>query len=470
MIEKQTTPSGKTMELEGNLGAFRLNDILQFLTLGRMTGTLSLNDDGRIVNLSIKEGCLVGTTSPDRQLRVGHHLVYTGQITRKDLEETLAAQRVTGQGKMLGELLVERKLVNEQQLARVLELQLKEQLWELFSWTEGSFKFEHGVTVEMERNRVSLEITPLIEEGERRLQEWKQIAQNLGDPHQAFKVRDDIHGVPDIQLNPNAWRVLSFVNGRHTIESLGCLSGLGKFDTICAIDQLLNMELIEPITARRKSGSDRPRKNIELAPGVTMSAPETPPPDDEKPRSTTSPKRSLFGFGWRSGNVADEGSATGDPPAMTENSVEERDYYTAADFGCDALNAVMAALAPIALGRSEHSSSDRYEDLWNDTSLRYPYSDLLRFRNGRLDCNAFDGWVERAGGLEEFLGGCHDDSMESLRAFGRALIEQSGESMIEQARQIAEQAVKPLAEGARIQHPVDFSARNWIERWLRRQA
>jgi hypothetical protein len=155
-----TATGTKTMELEGALGTFQLPDVLRFLAMGHMTGALTLGSDLRTVELSIKEGRLVGTASPDRHLKVGQILVYSGQVGRKDLEEILEAQRADHGDRMIGEWLVERKLATLDQVRHALGLQMEEEIWDLLSWSEGSFKFEHGASEAMGRALVTLDLEP----------------------------------------------------------------------------------------------------------------------------------------------------------------------------------------------------------------------------------------------------------------------------------------------------------------------
>lgn len=99
-----TTAPVKTMELEGNLKAFQLSDILRFLALGKMSGVLTFSNKESAIELNFKDGALVGTFSPERFPRLGQMLVYNGLITRKGLEEVLDAQRDGQSDKMLGEI------------------------------------------------------------------------------------------------------------------------------------------------------------------------------------------------------------------------------------------------------------------------------------------------------------------------------------------------------------------------------
>ncbi|HOR28923.1 MAG TPA: DUF4388 domain-containing protein, partial [Candidatus Sumerlaeota bacterium] len=269
-----TATNHKAMELEGSLGAFPLADVMRILAMGRMTGILRLESSEHAVELSIKDGRLIGTASPERFLKLGQLLVYNGLINRRDLDEVLLEQREHDTGLPLGELLIDRGLVTREQVEHALRLQVKEEMWELFSWTDGSFRFEHGATPAMAHGLLSLDINRLLEEGEQHMSHWREIAQNLQNPHQVFAVRPDLAGFPEERLRPNVWKLLSLINGRHSLQTLVYMAGLGRFETLCGLDTLLRLNLIMPVehpvgsmgSQRSDTGDVETQPDVEEAP------------------------------------------------------------------------------------------------------------------------------------------------------------------------------------------------------------
>ena len=126
----------KDMELEGALRAFTLPDILQFLAMQKLTGILSIWREEYSINLIIKEGKVVNSSTLDRPRKLGEMLVYRGFMKRVDLLDVLNAQKGLDRGKLLGQILIERELISNNTLKEVLKLQLEEEIWELFSWKD----------------------------------------------------------------------------------------------------------------------------------------------------------------------------------------------------------------------------------------------------------------------------------------------------------------------------------------------
>ncbi|MBI1785823.1 DUF4388 domain-containing protein, partial [Candidatus Sumerlaeota bacterium] len=131
-------------EVEGSLRVFKFPEILQFLSMGKRTGTLLLTQDERRVELSFKDGKFINVVSRDRYISLGQMLVYSGHITRESLNKALELQQSGSGTKYLGEILIEQGLINLDQLKSAIRLQLEEELWELFSWETGNFRFDQG--------------------------------------------------------------------------------------------------------------------------------------------------------------------------------------------------------------------------------------------------------------------------------------------------------------------------------------
>jgi hypothetical protein len=455
---------GKTMELEGALGAFQLPDVLRFLAMGHMTGHLSLVNDLRAVELYIKEGKLVGTASPDRHLKLGQVLVYGGQVGRKDIEETLESQRAGESEQMIGEMLIERKLATSEQIGHALQLQMEEEIWDLLSWSDGSFKFDHGVTSAMERALLTLEIEPLLEEGARRMEQWQTIVRTLGKSKDIFRVRPDLAVMPEFKLNPNTWRVLSLINGHHSVEVLVYLSGLGKFETLCALDKLVALQMIELVENAAEAQADAGDCPVQASSpnattrGVTTHDRTT----NGDGRTDASGKRSLFGFRRR--------NTEPDLVIMNKNGAPASrggvgPFLTNVGMACDLINRLAGRLCEESAFGARHDAL--LATLWQEVGLRFPRADLIGLTAGWLDAEGFDRYVKMAGGARPFLVGCFEDSLAALAAIGQHLVRRARERLGGKAEGLIKGTVQPyLAEGLQVTHAQDFMTRVWTQQWI----
>ena len=450
------------MELEGNLASFQLPAVLRFLAMGEMTGTLTLSSEEHSVGLQIQEGRLVGIRSAYRHLKLGELLVYSGIISRRELEDALASQNENSTGTLIGELLLQRKVVTPQQMSNVLQLQIKEELWELFSWRNGSFKFEHGVLKNNQHVTISLEIEPLIAEGTQRMEQYQTIVRSLGAPDVHFRIRSDLKAFPENRLTPGTWRVLSLINGKRSVQTLICLSGLGKFETLCALDTLVGQQIIEQMEAdsgNAKAATGAKRKDTTTRPAHGHADAE---PDADALPTERGGLRSLLGFGRRPENRTDP--VENGRLAVADSSTTAGKNYSSVALACDIVNRLTGALAnETGLPRPELKA------LWEKACIRYPRTDLIGWRDGELDGRPFDRYA-MVNADERMLAGVHEDMLGALATTARDLIAQTDPANGDRAWRLAEAYAEPyLKEGATVQWPVDYDIRDWISRWLNRR-
>ena len=454
-----TATNQKSMELEGNLSAFALPDVLRFLAMGKLTGTLTLINGHRIVELTIKEGQLVGTGSAERFLKLGQLLVYSGFMSRKELEDVLDDQSEGETALPLGELLIERKVVTAEQVREALTLQLKEEMWELFSWVEGSFKFEHGTTPSMRCGLVSMDIDSLVEESAQHMAQWRAISSAMEDADQVFIANSSVDRMPDERLKPNTWRILSLINGRNTVQNLIYLSALGRFETLCAIEDLFKMDLIQKVKTTPNAASEPQPEGK----GPTKARPQSE--SAGQPPESKGGLRGLFGR-RRSEESAATAQETGAPPAAASETTGKRQYKTSVAWACRLINQLAEHLcAQPAIG-AEYRPDQVLEEFWKGEGMRYPRADLIRLRGGRLDGSEYDRYVDYTGGVESTLTGCQEDAMEALAAVGRNMAALAHDKLGNRASTVIEEATHPFVKKNKIAYPVDFLPRSWVAQWM----
>ncbi len=454
-----TTANQKSMELEGNLSAFALSDVLRFLAMGKLTGVLTLIKGHRIVALTIKEGQLVGTGSAECFLKLGQLLVYSGFMSRKDLEDVLTHQSESESGLPLGELLIERKVVTAEQVREALTLQLKEEMWELFSWVEGSFKFEHGATPSMRCGLVSMDIGLLVEESAQHMVQWRVISSAMEDADQVFTANSSVEQMPDARLKPNTWRILSLINGRNSVQNLIYLSALGRFETLCAIEDLLKQDLIQKVETRPKAASEPQPEGKDPAKARSRAEADGQPPESK------GGLRGLFGR-RRSEDSAAAAQETGAQRAAASETAGNRQYKTSVTWACQLMNQLAEHLcAQPAIG-AENRPDQVLEELWKGEGMRYTRADLIRLRGGRLDGSEYDRYVDYTGSVESTLTGCQEDAMEALAAVGRNMAALARNKLGNRASTVMEEATHPFVKKNKIACPVDFLPRSWVAQWL----
>jgi hypothetical protein len=389
------------MELEGRLNpSMQLPDILQFLSTGKMTGTLTINQGSYTASLTLRQGRLINSSSMGRPRRLGQMLTQRGLVSRNAIEDTLQYQKSLPTPIPLGRLLVQRGHISIEQLRQAIRLQLEEELWDLFSLSEGVFKFDYGDESNMGDAIVDLEVEPLIIEGARRLDEWQHIEHNI--PHEgiipAVNPDADLADREMMAFSFAEWRVLSMVNGVFDTGSIVTRSGLGKFETFRIINSLISSDYLVATTSKF-SGT-----------GVGNSAARNIS-TGEVGFSSTRLRAAMMAMAPLSEVPAKSASSNKGDSGNVE--VGEFVFRSPAGFVAALANHVIEEL----LQRPDFSVSDSdaaiAEQCWLTVQMQYPRADLIVAEGNEIDSTRLERFIESIG-LDGCMRSIYEDSMEAL--------------------------------------------------------
>lgn len=203
--------------LQGDASAFRLPEVLTFLSTTRKTGTLTLVNSDREVRLFFHDGALVYASSNQEQFRLGAILLRKKKITRDQRDRIDALmQRDGGQ---FGQLSVQSGVMTDAELRDSLKVQVSEIVYDAFVWEGGTFSFAQETSLPSHAVTITIDLANLIMEGARRIEEWEQCLKLLPNPSMIFRVvatpRDE-----KITLTAEEWKILFMINGQRTIKEL----------------------------------------------------------------------------------------------------------------------------------------------------------------------------------------------------------------------------------------------------------
>lgn len=233
--------------LQGDLSAFRLPDVLTFLSTARKNGTLTLTSENRIARLYFDYGSLVFASSNQEQFRLGLVLLRRRKISREQRDRIDAL--MTRDGGRFGEIAVQDGVLTESQLRDFLKVQASEIVFDAFVWNDGTFAFDEQLDLPAHAVTIAVDLANLIMEGARRIEEWEQCVKLLPDPSLIFRVvarpRDE-----KITLTADEWKILFLINGQRTIEELCSDSEDEPLQVYRLLYGLYANKLIEPISHR----------------------------------------------------------------------------------------------------------------------------------------------------------------------------------------------------------------------------
>jgi hypothetical protein len=127
------------MALQGDVRTIPVRELLAWLARRRATGTLSLSRGMEVWRFQLRAGRVEMATSSARESMLGRLLVERGLIDEDQLASALKRGQV---GARLGRTLTRAGLVSPAALTEVLAHKMERLLGEALTWTEGRFYFD----------------------------------------------------------------------------------------------------------------------------------------------------------------------------------------------------------------------------------------------------------------------------------------------------------------------------------------
>ena len=217
------------MAITGNLKTMELAELLQWLSQGRKTGTLYL-DDGKVEKrIFFKDGTIVSSAASDPKEYLGHFLVSHGYIDELTLAKAVEMQE---ENKMLlGKILLTIGAIEEDHLNKMLKLKAEESIYELFTWQEADFRFADGELPDYQMVSVNLSVTGLVLEGHRRVDEWKKIRQHIPN---AQVVPVSVRDLKTDDGDAGVDNILSQVDDDRSVQEIALQTHSGEFH-VCRV-------------------------------------------------------------------------------------------------------------------------------------------------------------------------------------------------------------------------------------------
>ncbi len=197
------------MSLSGNLKTMDLAELLQWVTLGRKTGSLTFVRDKTKNHIFFKQGKIISSRSNEPTKQIGHYLLFHGKITEPQLKKALEIQlqtRVT-----LGKILVSEGHIETPDVERALIGRTEEVIYDLFLWEEGFFHFTANTFSLDDLILIDLDINAIIFEGVRRKDEWARIRKVFPSNGVVLALRPDAD-MKSLALTPLQKKLLYLVN------------------------------------------------------------------------------------------------------------------------------------------------------------------------------------------------------------------------------------------------------------------
>ena len=218
------------MGIVGNLRTMQLEELLQWLSQSRKTGTLEIKTDKVEKKIYFRDGQIVATGSNRPEEYLGHFLVSHGLISETALAKAIELQEATGM--LLGKILVTKEILKESDLHQMLKLKSEESIYDIFSWPEGEFRFLDDVLPQANAMvPMVLDVTAILMEGVQRVDEFRRIRQ-LVPTQDAIPVQ--IYEWELKNADPGTKQILDLINDERTVEEIRLQTHSSEFH-VCKV-------------------------------------------------------------------------------------------------------------------------------------------------------------------------------------------------------------------------------------------
>lgn len=189
--------------------------------------------------------------------RLGDLLVARGRLTEEQLAAALKTQRESEQRTRLGDLLIKLGIIKPDDIAASLKFQLEEEICDLFTWKNATFEFDGERSIEeacedelagSHLQRLAIEPQAIIAEASRRMAEWKTIEARLPTPYLCFKLTPKGEELGP-KANPATQQLVKLLQEGRTIETTVKRSCAGRFNVCRTIIKLLDEGWVFPYPA-----------------------------------------------------------------------------------------------------------------------------------------------------------------------------------------------------------------------------
>jgi hypothetical protein len=221
------------MGVSGNLKTMLPGDLLQWLSLGQKTGTLVVRSKSVEKKIFFKQGRVISSASNDPRDYLGQFLISHGFISEQELMKAMEVQHQSGI--LLGKILVMIDVIPEPDLLRLMRLKAEEEIYDIFLWREGEFHFLDDELPTMEMIPLKVDVTGIIMEGTRRVDEWSRIREVI--PHDVL-IPIVAKTIPPADLSDIGRTIVNAIDGKRTIAEIELEARASLFVVCSALNQL----------------------------------------------------------------------------------------------------------------------------------------------------------------------------------------------------------------------------------------
>lgn len=222
---------------------FTVPHLFQRLRAGKKTGIAVFESDQAVKKVYFRDGDVVFASSNLGSDGLGECLLKAERINKQQYEAS--SELVKKTGKKQGAILVELGFITPRDLVAGVHCQVTNIVVGLFAWQSGRCRFEEGLFPLTDIIPLHMSAGDLILEGVRRL-EWQTVRKALPPLNTVLHPATDAAALSQAAAFAQDQKiVLSFIDGKRSIEEICGLSGAGDFNTLKTLYLFLALRMAD---------------------------------------------------------------------------------------------------------------------------------------------------------------------------------------------------------------------------------
>lgn len=233
------------MALRGNLRDFTITQLLNLVKLANKTGMLVVDGSHETAQVFFQEGKLAYAKVGQKDNSLTEKLQCLKRLRANQYRAIL--QRNKGMNEReFGLFLINAGYVTQDDILADLRQYFSKTIRRLFTWVEGSFRFENDTLPPEDRINIHLILDNLIIEGSRLMLELEQLQDEIPslDMGLAFTNRVGVNQ-SIVNLNEEEMRVVSIINPQSTIQQIAHALKMNDQEIRIIVYRLLQAGLVE---------------------------------------------------------------------------------------------------------------------------------------------------------------------------------------------------------------------------------
>jgi hypothetical protein len=257
------------MALQGKIDDFGIADIFQLIGQQQRSGILTMNSGNKTAEILFANGMISRANplylSPGRD-PFGQCMIKAKLITEQSLQRALKTQDESLES--LESVLLELRLLRQDQLQTVHDTLLLETLYDVLQWKRGDYDFTVKEVSHDERFGTLMSIEHILLDLLRMIDEEPDLARRI--PHhdiilQREFIDEEVMESLNIEEELGAYEdiVFNLIDGKHTVQDIIDQSLLGRYNTIKSAGNLLDAGYVKKISVDRiGAGRKVPQRNL----------------------------------------------------------------------------------------------------------------------------------------------------------------------------------------------------------------